>query len=231
MLSLQEQAQQFEAVEAQYGDPVLYYLDGDSHLEPYVGNIVKVDGRVVDIITFDHTGHRYWQEVRHISDPILKINEHIKRHGGWQLNPRFAHAADVHLVVRACEDRFDTMLAELDRKITHIYEQLDVKPPAAPVVSEPQVVQSQQESPADIGLTKTQFGLEQGKVIEGGVVKERVTAEEIAAAVGEAKPMRINVLCETLNASKDQVMDIVSTDPRFSYTDPGWVRFKNKETP
>jgi hypothetical protein len=90
MSTVEEQvvaAQEYVMPEAQVGDQVLWYDRADQHHAPSFGFIIKTGTRSVEIVVYG-TNEPVWKwSVRHMSDPQLKTNEHVRENGGWDFTP------------------------------------------------------------------------------------------------------------------------------------------------
>lgn len=205
------------------GECVLFYQDADPNLNPFVGFVTHCDGRAVEIISISRNGLQSHPEVHHITDPLLKANENIKHYGGWAANRRVSDAANVHLVLKAYEDRTDTRIKELEDRIQRLLDSgmKEHAPPA--VVTE---VPAEPITPADVGLSPSQFLPAETQIIEGGQVKNIVNWEAIRKCLG-TRTLRAGAIAEELGGSIDMINGIMKNNPdMFTHVGAGW--FKNK---
>ena len=204
------------------GECVLFHQDADPNLNPYVGFVTHCDGRSIEIISISRNGLQSHPEVHHITDPLIKANEHIKRYGGWSVNRRVTDAANVHLVLKAYEDRTETRIRELEDRIQRLLD-TGFKEHAPPAVV-PEVAEA--ITPADVGLSPSQFLPAESQIIEAGEVKNTVNWEKVKRAIG-ADTMRAGHIADKLGASKDQVADILKNNPdAFEHIGAGWFKTK-----
>ena len=158
--------------EVSHGDPVLYYVDASRSQRPYVGWVVNVDGRAIDIVTLSVQGMQHWQEVRHMTDPVLKENHNLRRNGGWDFHRKMSDASQVHTVITAFEDRMTTTTNALERRLASLEESLGVRHDVARAegLVAPEAKQEPAPTPADTGLSEVTFSEPSPGVIEGGKV-------------------------------------------------------------
>lgn len=157
-MSLQDDAIHFKAPECKIGDPVIFYTGGDKSQHPSIGFCIRTDGRSIDISTFDRTGHRVYSEVHHLTDPVLKINENIRKAGAWEINERMSAAANVHGLLKKFEERFMEVARNLQRQMDAICKEFGLKQEHLRVEDVPPVQTGEEESPADAGLKRVKFG-------------------------------------------------------------------------
>lgn len=98
------------------GQQILWYPDADRHKEPEIAFVQTVSHRTLTI----QIGRQSMDQVRHINDPKLKINEFQRQNGAWDF------PADKHKVFD-----LEQRVATLEKQVAEITARLS---PPAPVV-------------------------------------------------------------------------------------------------
>jgi len=224
--------QGIEIPDVKPGDPVLWYCDANTSQSPEFAIVKSVDGRVIDVVTIAGA-MRMRQEVHHVSDPVLKENRNIRAYGGWAEHPKFKYAGDVHNLLRSFEDRFETGLNALKRRLEKIEDGLGIRPEDTRI-DESSAEQAVLEAvvphdaphitPADVGLKHVGIGVGQSQTIEGGNIKEPLTADRITNAM-EGRAMRKGDIARVLGYGVDEVEMLLTLDNGFT-VEHGWVKRK-----
>lgn len=186
---------------AMVGDPILYYAQANDSVEPSTGYVAKVDGRAVDVHVFHRGGMTFYPEVHHMTDPLIRQNEHIRAYGGWKINPRFETAGDVNMILRSFEDRFNTTVRELKERVERMEKDLGVSAPKpSDLPEQPLAIQPQRFSP----------------------LPGETLADQIRKAA-DGKPFRRNEMADKLGTSADVIEAELTGANGFTYS-AGWYR-------
>jgi len=69
------------------GDSVCWYHAAETSRQPILGTCLLVHEKVVSMLCYSSNKGVYFREsVRHVTDPALKDNPHVRENGGWDFS-------------------------------------------------------------------------------------------------------------------------------------------------